>query len=750
VPWLDTARLPYADNIVNLIVVSGDSPIEPGEILRVLAPNGVALYAKPKSSGKVQNPKLVKPRPAEMDEWTHFDYDAAGTGVSHDKLVKPPTALQWRLELQEYWGLGGNPAGYRPYTGFRLAGGRAFFVYNSGAVKKKGGGQKDDSTFVVARDAFNGVPLWKAQTAGTTSGTTQEYQFAASNDKLFTFTSRDGCPVALDARTGAVAVTYDKGGKLPAPNGKHPLPPAYVMLRYAAGMLFETSENKLYALDAASGALRWAWEEKDGFVCFPRVLEKEKRVFVQVVESNASNIQGRWANLRTDALLCLDMDTGKALWRSTDLKGTRLGQTIQSGERVFAFCPDGIGAGDEYKHKIGKAFCLDSTNGKLLWSSEHFNWGYNLLVRDGQPFFAAPSELTHIAPDSGKLEIFWRAGYNNRCNRSAATDDWLIMGLGIFVDREGKATVRSIARSGCAQGPFPANGLIYYTPNTCWCITQLRGHLALSAEPVRPAVADGLRLDKGPAPAAAYSGAPTPLDGPIASEWLPQVAAQAKETAPVTDGPRSYVAVIHEQRLECRVGRIANSPHEGNKTVWTFTAGGRISQPPVLHDGLCIFGSHDGCVYCLRATDGAPLWRFLAAPYERWIVSHGQVESSWPVYNVVVFEGQVCCTAGLHPETGGGIHAWGLDPHSGAIAWHKVLKRSEIIGKAGVAIAPNRVLNAPLSSDGKQLSIVGLSFRPDEPDADIQTRIDKGSLGDKNRNLGWTLRGAAIKNEPGR
>ena len=32
---------------------------------------------------------ITKPRPEEMDEWTHFNYDAGGNAVSHDRLVGP-------------------------------------------------------------------------------------------------------------------------------------------------------------------------------------------------------------------------------------------------------------------------------------------------------------------------------------------------------------------------------------------------------------------------------------------------------------------------------------------------------------------------------------------------------------------------------------------------------------------------------------------------------------------------------------
>ena len=52
-PWLGN-RLPYVDNLANLIVADdlGRLPME--EVLRVLAPNGVALIGRK---------KIVKPRP---------------------------------------------------------------------------------------------------------------------------------------------------------------------------------------------------------------------------------------------------------------------------------------------------------------------------------------------------------------------------------------------------------------------------------------------------------------------------------------------------------------------------------------------------------------------------------------------------------------------------------------------------------------------------------------------------------------
>ena len=84
-------RLPYVDNFANLIVLSdGDLQVASEEVQRVLAPGGVAV------DSRVSPPAISrKPWPAEMDEWTHYMHDPAGTCVGKDMLVGPPRRLKW-------------------------------------------------------------------------------------------------------------------------------------------------------------------------------------------------------------------------------------------------------------------------------------------------------------------------------------------------------------------------------------------------------------------------------------------------------------------------------------------------------------------------------------------------------------------------------------------------------------------------------------------------------------------------------
>ena len=86
----DGKRLPYVDNLVTLIVAEDLASVPRDELMRVLSPGGVACVL---SGG--QWTKTVKPRPAEIDQWTHFLHDASNNAVSADSVVGPPRQLQW-------------------------------------------------------------------------------------------------------------------------------------------------------------------------------------------------------------------------------------------------------------------------------------------------------------------------------------------------------------------------------------------------------------------------------------------------------------------------------------------------------------------------------------------------------------------------------------------------------------------------------------------------------------------------------
>ncbi len=104
------------------------------------------------------------------------------------------------------------------------------------------------------------------------------------------------------------------------------------------------------------------------------------------------------------------------------------------------------------------------------------------------------------------------------------------------------------------------------------------------------------------------------------------------------------------------------------KAMWSCTAGGRVDSPPTVHQGLVLFGSADGWVYCLRASDGELAWRFRAAPGQRRVVAFGQLESAWPVHGSVLVQNNVAyVAAGRSSYLDGGIYLYGLEPTTGRV-----------------------------------------------------------------------------------
>src|ERR1051326_4163507 len=83
-------RLPYIDRMVNLFVAEDLQGIPMEEVLRVLAPRGVACVKKDGAWTTT-----VKPGPAGIDDWTHYFHGPDGNPCGRDSEIGPPTHLQW-------------------------------------------------------------------------------------------------------------------------------------------------------------------------------------------------------------------------------------------------------------------------------------------------------------------------------------------------------------------------------------------------------------------------------------------------------------------------------------------------------------------------------------------------------------------------------------------------------------------------------------------------------------------------------
>lgn len=733
--WIEPARLPFADRLVNLLVADldalGAQAPSTTELDRVVAPSG-ALYLKKDGAWKTTK----KPRPATFGDWGHFDFAADGNAVSPDTAIGVPTQLQWLAGIQAV-GLSveGNPAGYDPGAGLRVWG--RYCVLDT--YDQRDPKQKITEALIECRDAFNGLTLWSRPRDRGVSG--KRWSLVAHGGQLFTWLKTGGELTALDLATGEVLRTYpgttpmDAGKNGPVPGR---LPEEENWVRVTDRHVVLTVNEKLLCFETATAKPLWTFARDGKKILAPSLSEDAASVFVIV--ARPERFRARWPTCTTvEAVVALDLTTGKERWSNTDVasidvpgeKGKTvkrgISQLIPGGGKLFAFGSKAIGGGESPYIAV-----LSAMDGKTLYQKDGFfptnynSYGYNAVYRDDALYFAgAFFMLWRFNPQDFKLEnLFTRGGgnENQRCPRFNATKDLFIFGRSAWIDRENRVTQLSTARSGCAIGNIPANGMTYFTPNACGCITQLRGFQAQSPEALPPALPDALRLEKasGPQPAVAVPGAPPKTL--LAAEWLRHRRATAPALDPVKAGDMEIICHPHEHLIEARAG---------GKTKWTFVAGGRVTQAPLVKGDALFFGSHDGRVYGLALADGALRWRSLVAPALREIVVCNQLESSWPVYGVVEHDGLIAATAGTHPELGGGVFAAGLKPETGEAVWQKTLRKQAMVmsGKEGANSNYSFINNVPRVRDGQILLGDGgrvggeFTFTPKEEDAALAKRL---------------------------
>ncbi len=185
--WLGT-RLPYGDNLVNLLVISSEWSVDQDEVKRVLRPGGVAVTLD--ADQQPQKP-FRKPVPGDIDQWTHYLHDSGNNAVAEDDRVGPPRHLQWKS----------GPTWCRSHEfsssvqAMVSANGRLIGVIDEGIVGQPRG--VPEFWTLIARDAFNGILLWERPCSRI-----NPHALVAIGDRVFITLQGRGPLSILDAATG--------------------------------------------------------------------------------------------------------------------------------------------------------------------------------------------------------------------------------------------------------------------------------------------------------------------------------------------------------------------------------------------------------------------------------------------------------------------------------------------------------------------------------------------------------------------
>jgi len=785
-------RLPYAENLVNLLIVhdmqaSPAGKLSVAEVLRVLAPGGVAcLNINPGTTGGLSrfsrrengtvpfpNPvssggnkvwmervnadlraagieksetisasgnwiKFVKPWPKDIDHWTHWLHGADGNAVAMDRRVGPPRHLQWI----------GNPLWSRSHetvpsvSAMVSANGRLFSIVDEAPPAIDG--RLPDKWSLVARDAFNGVELWRIPMpdwgwkqwsakwfARFNQPTNLPRRLVAVDDTVYVTLGFEAPVTALDAATGKVkrtyagteltdAILYHEGRLILSQNKQAPKPDMAAAARRSDSPAAVSPKKQIHVVNAETGETIW----KQGDYLGLRSKTASVEPFTHLTAAVGDD---RVFFAEPDSLHCLDLATGKELWRIPRPDAPEI--TMRYDIRISDMCTlvysddlvsDGLVLFAQL-HPVGRIgweanpgtlHAFSAETGKQLWQRSCAAWGWatpaDVFVIDGLVWIHEKESYAALALDPATGEVkrrfstdkVFKVGHHHRCYRNKATERFMLTSRrGVeMIDIENEdCYLHHWARGACRFGVVPCNGLLYTTPHPCDCYiaTSMNGFTVLAGEipagerpaDIEPADADPPgRIEYG----AAYVAAGAVVPEATADEWPtwrhdPQRSCSTRASLPDKLKPL-WKAEVGGRLSGCTVARgkvfVASIDRhcvhaldaDTGKAAWRYTTGGRIDTPPTIAGDLALFGSADGWVYCLRAADGQLMWRFHAAAADRQVGIFGQLESAWPVHgNVLVKDGKVYCTAGRSTFLDGGIRAYVLDARSGKLLQQRTI-----------------------------------------------------------------------------
>ena len=498
--------LPYADNIVDVLIVHSSSSSDASgpsqdEMLRVLRPRGKALVVGleadrvPRSwSQRSDNLKsltlggealtqFAKPPLEGAGNWSHWEHSPDNNPVSEDTVIKAPYLTQYLA----------HPSYIAMPSITTAAGGRTFLAIGHIAHHER---EWDSMVKLIASNGYNGTVLWERQLP---EGYLVHRSAFIATDEAFYMIDGDHALV-LDPETGEELREI----RIPGVEGDW----KWMVLK--EGILYVLSGEKDSPAELVKGDRSfggWSWADlSEGYYTRPHVpwgfghtlaaydLAADKAVWVHTEEQPMDSRSLAMGEDRVSVYCpdkyfrCLDLETGNVIWTNDDQEVLELieqpgqGLTSTPGFRTACmtlFTPEALIVQGQTRNNV---VALSTTDGYMLWTKKKVTNNPNAIYLDGNVILGVGERGSHVAVEPVSGEIVKNLNFSKRaCTRlTACSDSLFVRGEGTLrYDREtGKVLIDGAARPACNDGALPANGMLYVGPWQCDCNLSLIGRLA--------------------------------------------------------------------------------------------------------------------------------------------------------------------------------------------------------------------------------------------------------------------------------
>lgn len=618
----------YDSDLFNLIIVDDLLSIDKfklADFFRILVPDGKIVFKKEPTNFNVEAKEL------KMSLISDLNFQAI-----YHKAVKPE---EWKLPLTKKWEAGPQSQIASGYDGIFVESGKLFYLER---MEVDQGDLAISGVCLFARDAYNGKTIWSLDLPGIWN---RNIDLAVTKKGLLFALTSEGKILKINAENGVIISEFKTG------IGRE------TKLKCLNDDLLCVGSS-VYSSD--TGNLVWK---------FP--IKAYQPMKETIINENVYFSDGVTLDIRN---LADGKEISKIVLEGVDSK--LFGGLLAIDKKLFVRIGSGVSL-------------LDSVTGKIIWTyngipgsnkkaglfSSIDNDLFAYIRQNQEGKYADEFVVEKIDFKSGKIvlenKVLQNVGDYHGCFPGLPLGDFVVY-HDLTVNKKTLETIlQKFPHPACFFGMKTGYGMIYNFPSrksrtviayghSEYKINQDIGGKTLhkygNLDAAEPAKEGDWPLFRG-IPSGGNS-TKNEIGEKLVKKWSSQIGLgknhfglmSSQHTGLTQSISANGLAIVSDIDGQCIVALEAID----GKKKWAFHVGSRVDFSPSLYNGLCLFTSRDGWVYCLNVKSGALIYKLLVPAEERYIGGYDKIESIQPITSDVIIDKGIAYVENLafKPETG--------------------------------------------------------------------------------------------------